>query len=90
MLEESTLIAPQISTVIEAIPGLAVSPRIAIPLCASDWLACGSAAMAFDPICGEGVGNALREALLACACLANSDSRSALAEYTPRLLLGFL
>lgn len=58
-----------------------------------NWLACGNAAMAFDPICGDGVGNAVREAILACAVIkaSTSDSRNALlTHYRTKLLTGFL
>jgi flavin-dependent dehydrogenase len=58
------------------------------------WLACGSAAMSFDPLCGEGAGNAAREAILACAALkaivAGESPEDVLAEYSMRLMLGFL
>lgn len=41
--------------------------RISSPLGAPGWLACGTAAMAFDPICGDGTANAIREAILSSA-----------------------
>jgi len=34
-----------------------------------DWLACGTAAVAFDPICGDGTAQAMREAILGCAVI---------------------
>jgi hypothetical protein len=50
--------------------------------------------MSFDPLCGEGAGNAAREAILACAAvraiLAGENTREVLAEYSLRLMLGFL
>ena len=33
------------------------------------WLACGTAAMAFDPLCGDGTAHAIREAILASAVI---------------------
>ena len=42
-------------------PALGAFPayaRITSPLGASGWLACGTAAMAFDPICGDGTAHA--------------------------------
>jgi 2-polyprenyl-6-methoxyphenol hydroxylase-like FAD-dependent oxidoreductase len=45
-------------------------PRIAKSLCGNGWLACGAAAMGFDPLCGEGTGNAARQAYLATALIA--------------------
>jgi flavin-dependent dehydrogenase len=59
-----------------------------------DWLACGSAAMSFDPVCGEGAGNAAREAILASAVMAaiqaGEDPDAVLSHYRSRLLGGFL
>jgi hypothetical protein len=44
-----------------------VSPRLLSDLQGPGWLACGTAAIAFDPICGDGTAQALREAILASA-----------------------
>lgn len=44
-----------------------VSPRLLTDLQGPGWLACGTAAIAFDPICGDGTAQALREAILASA-----------------------
>jgi flavin-dependent dehydrogenase len=78
----------------EAVAEFAAYPRIMSRLCGDRWLACGSAAIAFDPLCGEGVGNAAREAILACAAvkaiLGGESREDVLAEYQMRLLLGFL
>lgn len=46
-----------------------VSPRLHTSLQGEDWLACGTAAIAFDPICGDGTAQALREAVLAVAVI---------------------
>ena len=50
--------------------------------------------MTFDPLCGEGAGNAAREAILACAAVraihAGQATEEVLAEYAMRLRLGFL
>ncbi|MBT2187277.1 hypothetical protein [Sphingobium nicotianae] len=46
-----------------------VCPRILTSLQGEDWLACGTAAIAFDPICGDGTAQALREAVLAAAVI---------------------
>jgi len=66
--------------------------RITSPLCAPGWLACGTAAMAFDPICGDGTAHAVREAILASAvirALANGGSvEDLLAHYEARLTGG--
>jgi hypothetical protein len=67
--------------------------RIASPLCAPGWLACGTAAMAFDPICGDGAAHAIREAILASAvmrALANGGAAGGvLSHYQARLTAGF-
>ncbi|MGE3477033.1 MAG: hypothetical protein AB7H70_14625 [Rhodospirillaceae bacterium] len=69
LLGASRLIAPAIDT-LAATGAFETSPAIAQPLCAPAWLACGSAAMTFDPICGDGTATAAREAILASAALA--------------------
>ena len=56
---------PQVSEG-DVVAEFAAYPRIAASLGAKSWLACGSAAMVFDPLCGEGAGNGGREAILAC------------------------
>ncbi len=67
--------------------------RIASPLCAPGWLACGTAAMAFDPICGDGTAHAIREAILASAvirALAQGEHlEELLSHYEARLTAGF-
>ena len=67
--------------------------RITSPLCATGWLACGTAAMAFDPICGDGTAHAIREAILASAVIRAVVNGGApeelLAHYTARLTAGF-
>jgi hypothetical protein len=68
-------------------------PRIALPLSGPGWLACGTAALAFDPLCGDGVGNAVREAILGSAivqaALDGGDEDRLAAHYQARLLAGF-
>jgi flavin-dependent dehydrogenase len=54
-------------------PEFSASPRIPAPLCGPGWLACGSAAMGFDPICGDGTAHAVREAILALAVIRGGD-----------------
>jgi hypothetical protein len=46
------------------------SPRIATQVTGDDWISCGTAAIAFDPICGDGTVQAVREAILAAAVIA--------------------
>ena len=68
-------------------------PRIASPLCGSGWLACGTAAMAFDPLCGDGTAHAVREAILAAAVIralaAGGNAGEIFSHYEARLTAGF-
>jgi len=94
LLEKSRLAARQVRKMDGAVAEFAAYPRITSSLCGDGWLACGTAAMSFDPLCGEGAGNAAREAILACAAvqaiLAGESAEEVLAEYSLRLMLGFL
>jgi hypothetical protein len=74
------------------------SPRIIEPLSntsatGQSWLACGTAALAFDPLCGDGTAHAVREAILAAAVIRATHSGAhaveVLAHYESRLLVGF-
>ena len=68
-------------------------PRIVAPLCGDRWLACGTAAMAFDPLCGDGTAHAIREAILASAVIRalfeDGPHDGILAHYEARLTAGF-
>ncbi|HEX4167365.1 MAG TPA: hypothetical protein VHZ55_18015 [Bryobacteraceae bacterium] len=94
LLEHSRLVNPQIESLSAAGGRFAAYPRILDPLCAPGWLACGSAVMSFDPICGEGAGQAVREAILASALLEHWLNghllEGLLNHYSSRLLAGFL
>ena len=94
MLEQSRLVAGQIDSPGDTLAEFPSYPRILTDLTGPDWLACGSAAMSFDPVCGEGAGNAAREAILASAVLAaihqGQEPQAVLAHYRSRLLGGFL
>jgi hypothetical protein len=94
LLEKSRLVAQRVGKMDGVVGEFAAYPRITSSLCADGWLACGAAAMSFDPLCGEGAGNAAREAILACAAvnaiLAGESAAEVLAEYSLRLMLGFL
>ena len=67
LLAGSRLIAPLIADVRAHSGSFDACPRIATALQSEDWLLCGTAAIAFDPICGDGVAQAMREAILASA-----------------------
>jgi 2-polyprenyl-6-methoxyphenol hydroxylase-like FAD-dependent oxidoreductase len=92
MLGNSRLVSHQIEAV-ESLSGqFPAHPRIHWPLCGSGWLACGTAAMSFDPLCGDGVAHAVREAILASAVvqaiLGGANHPSLLAHYRARMAAG--
>ncbi len=69
LLAESHVIAPQIAQMGASSGEFPAYARIASPLAAPGWLACGTAAIGFDPICGDGTAQAVREAILAAAVI---------------------
>jgi 2-polyprenyl-6-methoxyphenol hydroxylase-like FAD-dependent oxidoreductase len=96
LIEESRLIVRHIAT-LEDVSGphhFPAYPQILPELCGPLWLACGSAAMSFDPLCGEGAGHALREAVLAAAVIHGAAQgysvETLVAHYNTRLMQGFL
>jgi hypothetical protein len=93
LLRESCIIQGQLESLEECSREFPASPRASLPMTGSQWLACGTAALAFDPICGEGAGNAVREAILASAliraALHSRDTESLKQHYQSRLLGGF-
>jgi hypothetical protein len=93
MLAQSRLLAHQIAETGSGAGRFPSQPRIAEPLAAPGWLACGSAALGFDPLCGDGAGNAAREAILCVAVIQaasqGADVTSVAAHYTARLTAGF-
>jgi 2-polyprenyl-6-methoxyphenol hydroxylase-like FAD-dependent oxidoreductase len=93
LLGTSRVIANVIANVDRSSSEFPAYARIASPVCAPSWLACGTAAMAFDPICGDGTAHAIREAILASAvirALANGGPAiDLLSHYEARLTAGF-
>ena len=89
----SRLVSRQISEIAAEHTEFPSYPRIAWPLCGPGWLSCGTGAMAFDPLCGDGSGYAIREAILAAAVLRciqrGGDQAALLSHYRWRLLAGF-
>jgi hypothetical protein len=89
----SRLVGQQVAEVAGEYAEFPSYPRIAWPLCGPGWLACGTGALAFDPLCGDGSGHAIREAILAAAVLRGihrgGDCDELLAHYRSRLLAGF-
>ena len=94
LLAKSRLAAEQVACIVDRSTPMPAFPRLTDTLSDSDVITCGGAAMSFDPLCGEGAGNAVREAFLAASVVRASiagNSREALAEhYADRLRRGFL
>jgi hypothetical protein len=98
VLGRSRLIAKQIERLGDSGGEFPAFPRMIAPLCGrgtdgGHWLACGTAAMAFDPICGDGTAHAVREAILAAAVIraisAGAPADEVFAHYESRLAAGF-
>jgi hypothetical protein len=93
LLDQSRLIRKQIAGCQPADAQFAASPRIVAPLGEPGWIACGTAAMAFDPLCGDGTAHAVREAILASAVIGaaarGDDPIQLMAHYEARLTAGF-
>jgi len=94
LFAESRLVSKQIQSVGDTAGQFPAHPAMADPFCGPGWLACGSAALAFDPLCGDGTGNAIREAILATAVIHAAASGAREEEvrehYRSRLLSAFL
>jgi hypothetical protein len=94
MLEKSQLVARQISTCGSRTSNFPAHPSILERLAMPGWIACGAAALTFDPLCGEGMGNSIREAILASAVvrasLRGGPVTDLIRHYQSCLLGGFL
>jgi flavin-dependent dehydrogenase len=92
-LSGSTIVAKKIARLDDSAGRFPTAPRIAAELCGPNWLACGSAAMAFDPLCGDGTAHAVRQAILASAIVAaaakGEDGKALCAHYRARLIAAF-
>jgi hypothetical protein len=93
LLKRSRLVAAEVADCGSSLGQFPAYARIASPLCGPGWLACGTAAMAFDPICGDGTAHAIREAILASAVIGalakGGHPGDLLAHYEARLTAGF-
>lgn len=93
LLGRSCLTVRQIHEFREKASQFPAYPRLASPLCGDGWLACGSAAMGFDPICGDGTAHAIREAILATAVIRACEhaplTQPLFAHYEARLTAAF-
>jgi hypothetical protein len=94
LLRRSHVVSARIAAVHSPAARFPASPRIAAPITGDGWLACGTAAMAFDPICGDGAAHAVREGILASAVIKaavrGGDVARLMAHYENRLTAGFL
>ena len=93
LLRWSRVVGEQIDSCGDAVARFAASPRMITPLGGDGWIACGSAAMGFDPLCGDGTAHAVREAILASAVIRavdlGGDVGGLLSHYEARLTAGF-
>ncbi|PWU08813.1 MAG: hypothetical protein C5B51_07225 [Terriglobia bacterium] len=93
LLADSRLVAKQIAAVDKAVGQFPSHPRITHPLTGAGWLRCGSAALSFDPLCGDGTGHAAREAILGTAVIRaagdGADIHAVTGHYRNRLVAGF-
>lgn len=92
LLAESRLVRGEVTRLHAVVAKFPASPRMILPLGGPGWIACGSAAMAFDPLCGDGTAHAIREAILASAVVRAADREDVaglMAHYEGRLMAGF-
>lgn len=90
LLAQSRLIAPVVEPIGGASMPFVAAPRLALPLVGEDWLACGTGAIGFDPLCGDGTAQSVREAILASAVLvaiAQGGDRAALLAHYESMLI---
>lgn len=69
VLAESRLVAPRVEVTATMSQSASIAPRLARILHEEGTIFTGSAAMRFDPLCGEGAGHAVREAYLTVAVI---------------------
>lgn len=93
LLERSRLIARLLDSIVAESEVGPCYPRFRRAFVEGREITCGTAAIAFDPLCGEGTGNAAREAFLAAAFVraasAGGDIDALGHHYCSRLLYGF-
>jgi len=94
LLRHSRVVSARIAAASSPAAQFPASPRMAAPITGDGWLACGTAAIAFDPICGDGTAHAVREAILASAVIKavarGGDVTRLSAHYENRLTAAFL
>jgi hypothetical protein len=91
LLGQSRLVAARIATLGPTVARFETAPRMLETLAGEGWLACGTGAIAFDPICGDGTAQAVREGILAAAVIAGiregDDDSAALIDHYQSMLL---
>ena len=88
--DRSRHVAPRVIVTDEATAVFDPVPRLAAATSGADWIGCGSAAIAFDPIGGDGTAQTIRAAILAAAVvagIASGGDRAALIAHYDALLL---
>ena len=93
LTQDAPLIGPLIDALELSGGRFDTSPRMLAQLAGNDWLACGTSAIAFDPICGDGTAQAAREGILAAAvigALERGEDPTMLATHYHSLLLASL
>ncbi|MDE8653578.1 hypothetical protein [Novosphingobium album (ex Liu et al. 2023)] len=90
LVGQSRLVGPAIDLRAARSAPFVTAPRLHLPLAGAGWLACGTAALGFDPICGDGTAQAVREAVLASAVIdaaaGGADRAALLAHYQAMLV----
>jgi len=90
LVAQSRHIAPRIVLLAATQSSFQTAPRILDALAGSGWLACGTSAIAFDPICGDGTAQAIRSAILGSAVIAalrdGGDEERLLGHYEAMLI----
>jgi len=90
LLGRSRLVAAQVRHLASVTARFETAPRMLETMVGDDWLACGTSAIAFDPICGDGTAQAAREAILAAAVIAalrdGGDPAALLGHYQSMLI----
>jgi hypothetical protein len=93
LLEQSRLVKNQVDSFDPGAACFPSAPRMITPLGGNGWICCGTAAMSFDPLCGDGTAHAVREAILASAVIRavarGEEPGPLLAHYEARLTAGF-
>jgi len=93
LLATSRHVAANVSDLLTEVGNFPCHPRIAEPVAQPGWMACGTGAIGFDPLCGDGAGYAAREAILASAVIRavaeGASEQAAVAHYRTRLIAGF-